>query len=121
MRDKISLEGISLRGRHGVLPEEKKLGQTFILDIDLYGDFEEAAKHDDLTRSVDYSKIFELVKNTVEGKSFNLIEALAHRICEMILKEFNRVEEVMVRIRKPQVPLPGILDAAAVELTRGRG
>ena len=57
----------------------------------------------------------------IEGPSCRLIEALAERIAAIVLSEFESaaISEVVVRVRKPKVGLPGVLDAAAVEIRRG--
>ncbi len=120
MFDKVSLIGLVFYGYHGVSSEEKKLGQRFVVDVDLFGDFSEGAKEDNLEKCVHYVEVFESVKAIVEKKSFNLLEALALNLCESILSRFPLVKQVTVRVKKPQVPISIALEAAAVEFTRQR-
>lgn len=120
MTDKISLIGMVFYGYHGDLPEERKLGQRFIVDVELFGDYSEAAKTDLLDKAVDYVKVFEEVRKILEGKPCNLIEAVADRVCNVVLSKFSGVQKITVRIKKPSVSLPGSLDAAMVEFTRLR-
>lgn len=120
MNDKISLIGMVFQGRHGVDPEEKRVGEPFVVDLELSGDFDEAGKEDNLEKSVDYSQVFEETKKIVEGPSCNLLEALAHRLCKMVLSKFSRVDQVTARVKKPRVPLAGTLEGAVVEMTRQR-
>lgn len=120
MNDRISLLGLIFHGRHGVSAAEKKKGQPFVVDLHLLGDYSEAARLDDLSKSVDYSNVYDEVKRIVEGKSCNLIEHLAHRIAVSILAKFKRAREVTVCVKKPNVPLPGNLECAEVEITRRR-
>lgn len=118
--DKVSIENAVFYGYHGAHPEERKLGQRFEVDLDLFGNFEAAAREDNLEKAVNYVAAYERAKAIVEKEPHNLLEALALRLCKAILGEFPAVEKVTVRIRKPSVPIAGALSAAAVEFTRSR-
>lgn len=118
--DKILLNGLSFYGYHGVLEEENRLGQKFIVDIELFLDLSESGIRDDLNKSVSYADVFKVVKRIVEGKPFKLIEALAEAISSSILNDFLLVEGIKVRIRKPEAPVPGIYDFFGVEIYRSR-
>lgn len=117
--DRIILKGMQFYGCHGVLPEERELGQPFIVDLELYCDLKEAGLGDDLSKTVDYSRVFTVVEGIVTGKPCKLIESLAERIARLILEEFP-VDRVLVRVRKPHAPLRGIFTDVAVEITRSR-
>jgi len=117
-QDKIILEGMVFYGYHGVSPEEKARGQRFVVDVELTTDLTRAGGSDDLKDTVDYSEVYRLVKAVIEGRRRDLIEALAQEISSHILSEY-RVEEVKVRVKKPQVSIKGsILSGAAVEIVR---
>lgn len=116
--DKIILTGLQFRAFHGVLPEEKQLGQRFIVDLELIGDFRAAGENDDLLRAVNYAEVYAQVKRIVEGTNYNLIEALAERISAELLAGYA-LTGVIVRVNKPQAPIPGIFANVAVELKRG--
>ncbi len=122
MSDRIALINMRFEGRHGVLDEERAKAQPFEVDVELGLDLAPAGASDDLARTVDYREVFEICRKVVEGPSVQLIETLAERIAARLLAGFEAVEvsEVVVRVRKPEVKLPGILDAAAVEITRRR-
>lgn len=117
--DKIIINEMSFYGYHGVLPSERVQGQLFIISLELYVDLSRAGKTDALEDTIDYSAVYEEVKNLVEGKEFNLLEALAEKIAEKIL-ERGQVQEVIVKIKKPWAPIPGILDFVGVEIRRGK-
>ena len=91
--------------------------QPFEVDVELHLDLRGAGNGDDLTRSVDYRDVFELCRRIVEERSYQLLEALAEAIAADLLARFV-VEEVVVRVRKPKVALPGKLDFAGVEIRR---
>ena len=115
--DRIALNGMKFYGYHGVMPEEQELGQLFIVDVEMSCDLREAGEKDDLTKTVDYSRVFELVKGIVSKERYMLIEALAERIAASVLAEFA-IPEVLVRVKKPHAPLKGIFSDVSVEIRR---
>ena len=102
---------------HGMAPTEKLQGQRFFVDVDLFLDLSQAGKGDDIHSTVDYEGVFRTVKDHVEGKRFHIIEALAEAVARSLLDEFP-IDRVTVRVRKPSVPIQGILDYTEVEITR---
>jgi dihydroneopterin aldolase len=118
--DRLSLIGMRFEGRHGVLPEEKVKPQPFEVDLVLHLDLAEAAATDDLGKTVDYANLFDLVRAIVEGRSFDLIEALAGAIAAAVLAATGqeRVSSVEVRVRKPEAPIDGDFDTVEVALVR---
>lgn len=118
-QDYIRLQNMIFYGYHGVLTAEKEIGQRFALDLVLYADLHEAGVKDDLTRTVNYAEVYQCVKEVVEGQSFNLLEALAEAIADLILHKFS-VERLVVNIRKPSAPVPGIFDFVEVSIERTR-
>lgn len=119
MNDRIVLKGIQVYGFHGVLAQEKELGQRFVVDVALFGDFSEAARQDDLNRAVDYSRVHELVVEAMGQEKFDLIEAVAGRLCSVLLENLG-VEAVEVTVEKSTPPIPGFHGQAAVTLRRDR-
>jgi 7,8-dihydroneopterin aldolase/epimerase/oxygenase len=119
--DEIFLEGLRFYGYHGVNPEERALGQRFVVDVRLAVDLRAAGHADDLAETVNYSAVYKRVRAVVEGEPRQLIEAVAETIADMILAEFPRVRTVDVTVRKPEAPLKGaMLGAAGVRVRRGR-
>ncbi|HWJ04127.1 MAG TPA: dihydroneopterin aldolase [Verrucomicrobiae bacterium] len=116
--DKIILEGLKFWGRHGVLHEEQVLGQPFIVSLELYLDLSRAGATDSLDLTVNYARVYQVVKDIVEGTCCKLIEALAESIASRVLAEFA-VDKLTVRVDKPHAPIAGLFDNVAVEITRG--
>lgn len=116
--DKIIMNNMVFYGYHGVLEEEKALGQKFYLDATLYLDLRQAGKTDDLDHTVSYALVYETIENIVIKEKINLLEALAHRICYEILKSFQQIESVELLIKKPGAPVAGSFDYFAVEIKR---
>jgi dihydroneopterin aldolase len=120
MTDRIVLSNMAFRARHGVEEREKAEAQRFEVDVELFLDVQRAGLADDLTKTVDYSAVYEATRQVVESTTFNLIEALAEAIAHEILGGRPQVREVVVRVRKPEVRLGGPLDYAGVEIRRVR-
>ncbi|HEX9550983.1 MAG TPA: dihydroneopterin aldolase [Candidatus Limnocylindrales bacterium] len=120
MPDRIVLDGMAFQARHGVNAEEKVTAQRFEVDVELLLDLQPAGLEDDLERTIDYGRIHETVKTIVESTTFNLIEALAEAIAHELLADFPPLDEVVVRVRKPEVHLGGPLRSAGVQIRRRR-
>ncbi|MFD2444283.1 dihydroneopterin aldolase [Bacillus sp. CGMCC 1.16607] len=118
--DKISVNQMQFFGYHGVFPEETKLGQRFIVDLDVFCDLQEAGMSDDLNYSINYAELYTLSKEVVEGEPYQVIEAVAESIASKVLETFSRVIEVRVKVIKPDPPIPGHYQSVSVEITRGR-
>ena len=119
--DKVFLEGLRFYAFHGVNPEEKALGQRFVVDLSVWTDLRGAGESDDLERTVSYSALYKRVRAVVEGPPRDLIEAVAEEIARVILAEFAAVRRVAVTLRKPEAPIKGaMLDAAGVRIVRVR-
>ena len=118
--DKILLKGLAFYGHHGVSPDEKALGQRFIVDVTMECDARAAGLSDDLADAVDYVPAYEIVKAVMEGESKDLIESVAEDIAGQILETLN-VSAVRVTIKKPEVAIRGsILSYAGLEIYRRR-
>lgn len=119
--DRICLNEMVFYGYHGVLPEEQALGQRFVVDVEMRLDLRPAGEIDDLSFTVNYSDVYADVRDVVTGPSFELIEAVAERIAKVILADHPSVVSVLVRVRKPHVPLAGaVLASAEVCIERDR-
>jgi 7,8-dihydroneopterin aldolase/epimerase/oxygenase len=118
--DKILFNQMEFYGYHGCFPEENKLGQRFIVDLELYLNLLPAGQSDNLAHTVNYAEVFHLCKSIVESEKFQLVEKLTQQLAEKILTQFPLVQEIMVRVIKPDPPIPGHYDSVAVEIRRGR-
>ena len=115
--DRITLKNLMFYAYHGVFAAEKELGQRFEVDVDMYGNFQTAARADDIDMTVNYGDVYTLVKEIVEEREFDLIEALAAAICDEVLACYT-VGRVTVRVRKPHAPLGGPADYVECKISR---
>jgi len=120
MPDRIVLDGMRFEARHGVHAQEKTTAQRFEVDVELLLDLQPAGLEDDLERTLDYGRVYETVRTIVESTTFNLIEALAEAIAHELLADYPALEELEVRVRKPDVKLGGPLRSAGVQIRRRR-
>jgi dihydroneopterin aldolase len=113
----IELAGLVVFGHHGYLEEERRHGQTFLVDlwVDVRG---EATASDSIEDTVDYRGIAGLVREVFVGPERLLLEGLAGAVADGILERFAKVERVRVRVRKPDVVLDLPVDYAAVVVER---
>jgi 7,8-dihydroneopterin aldolase/epimerase/oxygenase len=117
--DRVTLRGLRGFGRHGVLPHERRDGQSFVVDVAIALDTRKAAASDDLADTVDYGGLAGRVVAVVEGEPVNLIETLAERIADVCLAE-PRVEQVEVTVHKPSAPVAVPVDDVTVTISRSR-
>lgn len=120
MTGRITLSNMVFYGYHGDLPEENTLGQRFMIDLVLILDIAEAASTDNLQKTVDYTEVYRICRETVEKDRFKLIEALANHVIDRVLVACPIVDKVEITIKKPSVPIAGILDHVAVETSKSR-
>lgn len=118
-RDVLRLRNMVFHAYHGTLVEERRLGQKFEVDVEIITDTREAGSTDDLTKTVDYIRVYEQVERVIMEESLQLIESLAERIARMVLDGFA-VSEVLVRVRKPSPPIRGHLECVELEIRRTR-
>lgn len=118
--DKIYVNEMEFYGYHGVFPEETKLGQRFKVDLMVEVDLSKAGKSDDLTYSVNYGELYAVCQTIVEGKPYKLVEAVAENIASSVLEKFSLVETCVVKVIKPDPPIPGHYKSVAVEIKRSR-
>jgi dihydroneopterin aldolase len=118
--DVIHLRGLEFYAYHGALPEERVLGQRFIIDMDLFFDLRKAGLTDSVRNTIHYGEVYHVINSCVCDESFQLIERLAEIIAQRVLDRFP-CESVRVEVHKPQAPIPGIIRDVSVEIWREAG
>ena len=121
MSDRIGLKGLQVFARHGVLPEENKLGQRFALDVTAFLDLRPAGESDDYKRTVCYDGLTKLVLETVTAKRFYLIEAAAESVAQALLAAFPSIQRVVSRVLRPAAPTNPLLNQFASVSNGTRG
>ena len=120
MGDRIELTGIRARGRHGVLPAERELGQEFRADVTAWLDLSAASASDELADTINYAELAELAAGHLAGPALNLIEAVAGRIAEDAMERYLQLFAIEVTVHKPAAPIEVPFDDVAVVARRSR-
>lgn len=100
---RIEIAGIMLHGRHGVLEDERRDGQSFVFDVAL--EVGEPAE-DDIDATVDYREIVACVREVSDGRAFQLLESLAVAVADELMRRFPATA-ASVRVGKPELELDG--------------
>ena len=119
MTDRIELRGLRVLGRHGALEGEQDTPQPFEVDLDVEAELREAARDDDLEKTVNYSLVVDTAMGIVGNHRYRLLEALAEAIASGIL-EIPGVRAVTVSVRKLRPPVAADMASAGVRLRRER-
>ncbi len=114
--DRLQLNDMSFYGYHGNLEAERELGGRYRVDLEIGLDLSRAAGADDLSESVDYVHVYQLVRTVMEDQQHRLLESMAEEIARQVLA-LPRVDEVTVRVGKTP-PVRGGFGEFAVEITR---
>ncbi len=118
-QDHVTIIGLRAYGRHGVFEHERRVGQEFVVDVELFCDLRPAADSDDLSLTVDYGELTQRVHDAVASDPVDLIETVAQRIASLCLSE-QPVRRVRVTVHKPQAPVPVQVSDIAVTIERSR-
>lgn len=110
----IRLKNCAFFARHGVYEQEEFLGQRFYVDATLKVDPGNALATDNIDGTVDYGVAFVEIEKIIHGKRRFLIEALALDVAKALCARFPQIQSASITIRKPNAPVPGVLDHVEV-------
>lgn len=117
--DEITLTGLRASAFHGVLEQERRTGQVFLIDVTVYLPLKDAAVTDDLEQTIHYGDLAEQIVAAVEGDPVDLIETVAERVAAVVLAHELAVA-TRVTVHKPSAPISVPFDDVSVTITRGR-
>jgi len=112
--NKIIIKDLEVFYHVGVPDEERAQPQRLLITVEMEHDFSDAAKTDDLTKTINYFAVTQRLLKFGEGRSWKLIEKLASDIAAVVVEEFL-ASEVTVEIKKFIIPEARFV---AVKLTR---
>ena len=118
MTDKVVLQQMEFEAHVGAGDGERADLQVIEVDVEMSLDLRSAGAADDLEKTVDYGAAFERCRAVVEGREYHLLEGIAEAVATDLLKTFSPLDAVKVRVRKPGVPIDGVLEYAGVEIER---
>ena len=117
--DEIRIDNLEVYAHHGVYPEEQEKGQRFYVNAVLFLDVREAGSKDDLSLSVDYGKVCNLLTQWMKEKNYYLLETVAEKLAERLLFTFAQIREVSIEVRKPEAPIGLPFESVSVRIRRG--
>ena len=120
MKTVLFIDNLEVFANHGLFEEENKLGQKFIFDIECELNYKKAMFSDEMTDSISYADIAEVVVKTATTNTFNLLERLAGEILKNILTEFSQIENIKLKINKPGAPIKYHFERCGVEVNVSR-
>jgi 7,8-dihydroneopterin aldolase/epimerase/oxygenase len=113
----IRMKNCAFFARHGVHDEEEMLGQRFYVDAELTVEPGAALDDDEIEATVDYGVAFGVIEKIVTGRRRFLIEALALDVARALTARYPQIKRADITIRKPNAPVPGVLDHVEVTVT----
>ena len=116
MKTVLFIDNLEVFANHGLFEEENKLGQKFIFDIECELNYKKAMFSDEMTDSISYADIAEVVVKTATTNTFNLLERLAGEILKNIFTEFPQIENINLKINKPGAPIKFHFEKCGVEV-----
>ena len=120
MTDTIFIRGLVIHAHHGVMEHESKVGQRFIIDLELTVDLQGAASTDRLVETVSYAAIVDTATQVFSAKRYRLVEAAAGAVADAIFADFPKVAALQVTVHKPHAPISAIFADVGVTLRRSR-
>lgn len=119
MRDseKITLRNMVFSASVGVADWEREVTTRIEVDVEVCADLKKACMSDEINATIDYSRLYDLIKEVVDSKHHQLLESLAEEISGVAFG-LGDCEKVVVRIRKPDPPVGGVCGHAEVEIVR---
>ena len=111
----IHLNGVKIYAYHGVLPQENKVGAEYILNLTLKTDFSRASQMDDLTYTINYAEVYDIVAAEMAVPS-RLLEHVAGRIIRSLRARFPLIEGGTVTVAKLTPPFKCEMTAVSVTI-----
>ena len=116
--DKIEIKELEIFANHGVFPEENVLGQKFVISATLYTSTRAAGLTDDLTASIHYGEVSQMITRFVQEHTYKLLETVVENLARMLLLTLPSLQKVTLKIKKPWAPVGLPLKTVSVEITR---
>jgi 7,8-dihydroneopterin aldolase/epimerase/oxygenase len=109
----VKVNGIRCYGHHGCLSSETTVGQEYVVNVIVYTQFLAAAKHDELSKTVDYVTINKIVVEEMKQPS-KLIETVGYRIVSRLKQAFTNTEKIRLEVIKPNPPINGDVGSVSI-------
>ncbi|MDR1161380.1 MAG: dihydroneopterin aldolase [Tannerellaceae bacterium] len=115
MNSKIELRELKFYAYHGVLPQETRVGNQYILTVALTVPLAKAMESDNLNDTIDYAAAYTVIKEEMAIPS-KLLEHVAGRVLHSLKRHFPQLTGVQLSIAKVNPPIGGDIHSASVVL-----
>lgn len=115
MSSKIYLRNVRFHAFHGVLPQERIVGNDYLVNLVLDYDFSSAMQTDDLQGTLNYAEVYQKVREEMAVPS-KLLEHVAGRIAHRLFSDFPEIQKLQLSITKVNPPMGADSDGAGVEV-----
>lgn len=111
----IILRNVRLHAYHGVLEQERMVGNDYELNLRITCSVEKAIRTDDVADTLNYATVYDVVKDEMNTPS-HLLETVAARICDCLMTRFDDIQSVRLSLVKLNPPMGADCDGSGVEL-----
>ena len=115
MKTSIFLDEVRFHAFHGVMPQERAVGADFTVSLNVGYDFVKAAENDDLTDTISYADLYQVVRTEMDKPS-QLLEHVALRIVKAVAARWPRIDTIDLRLAKDNPPMGADCKGAGVEI-----
>ena len=98
--DRVFIEGLEIEALIGIYDWERRIRQPLVFDLEMAFDNRRPAASDAIADTLDYKAVSKRLIEFVSGSGFGLVETLAERCAELVLREFD-VAHVRLKLSKP--------------------
>ena len=98
--DKVFIEGLEIEALIGIYDWERRIRQPLVFDVEMAFDNRKPAATDDIADTLNYKDVSKRLIDFVSQSQFQLVETLAERCVEIVLREFD-VAHVRLKLSKP--------------------
>ncbi len=113
---KIILKGLEFFAHHGFYEEERKIGNKYSIDIEVSTDFKRASTEDDLTGTINYEVLYEIINDIMKTPT-KLLETIGKKIIQEVRLRLGSELDVLVSVSKFNPPIGGICERATVVIS----
>lgn len=111
----IFVNDIQLHAYHGVMPQEQLTGNDYLVSVSAQYPIDKAITTDEVQHTLNYAMVYDIVKEEM-GISSKLVEHVAGRIAQHLMKQFADISAVRVRVTKLNPPMGAQCAGAGVEV-----
>lgn len=112
----IEVNGLMCRAHHGVMPQERAVGNDFAVTVHIDYPAHRAVMSDELSSTVNYAELCDLIKSVMDTPS-QLLEHVCGRMHVALMERFPMTKGGFIRIEKLSPPISGVqMHSAAVSM-----